>query len=89
MIEQLARSLFNDIKSAIPTATSELPERELRSLLERTLRKMNLVSRDEFDAQQAVLLRTREKLEALEKQLSELESNGNTTKDSSEDKPGA
>ncbi|WP_439135798.1 accessory factor UbiK family protein [Pseudomaricurvus sp.] len=73
MIEQLARSLFNDLKSAIPTATSELPERELRSLLERTLRKMNLVSRDEFDAQQAVLLRTREKLEALEKHISELE----------------
>ncbi|GAB3111524.1 accessory factor UbiK family protein [Pseudomaricurvus hydrocarbonicus] len=73
MIEQLARSLLNDLKAAIPSSTSELPERELRSLLERTLRKMNLVSRDEFDAQQAVLMRTREKLEALEQQLAELE----------------
>lgn len=73
MIEQLARSLLNDLKAAIPTTTAELPERELRSLLERTLRRMNLVSREEFDAQQAVLLRTRQKLEALEQQLAELE----------------
>jgi BMFP domain-containing protein YqiC len=73
MIEQLARSLLNDLKAAIPTSTSELPERELRSLLERTLRNMNLVSREEFDAQQAVLLRTREKLEALETLMAEME----------------
>lgn len=73
MIEQLARSLLNDLKATIPTTTAELPERELRSLLERTLRRMNLVSREEFDAQQAVLLRTRQKLEALEQQLAELE----------------
>lgn len=73
MIEQLARSLLNDLKAAIPTATTDLPEKELRALLEGVLRKMNLVSREEFDAQQAVLLRTREKLEALEKQLDELE----------------
>ncbi len=73
MIEHLARSLLNDLKSAIPTATHDLPEKELRALLERTLRTLNLVSREEFDAQQAVLMRTREKLEALEKQLAELE----------------
>ena len=73
MIEQLARSLLNDLKAAIPTSTADWPERELRSLLERTLRSMNLVSRDEFDAQQAVLLRTREKLERLEKLMAELE----------------
>lgn len=78
MIEQLARSLLNDLKAAIPTTTAELPERELRSLLERTLRSMNLVSREEFDAQQAVLLRTREKLEALEQQMTTLESQADT-----------
>ena len=37
------------------------------------LRKLELVSRDEFDVQQAVLLRTREKLEALEKTVAALE----------------
>jgi hypothetical protein len=34
---------------------------------------MNLVTREEFDIQSAVLLRTREKLEALEQRLAELE----------------
>lgn len=73
MIEQLARSFLSDLKAALPGNTSDLPEKELRSLLEGTLNRMNLVSRQEFDAQQAVLLRTREKLESLEKQLIELE----------------
>jgi len=45
----------------------------VQQLLARQLNKMNLVSRDEFEAQQAVLLRTREKLDALEKQLAEIE----------------
>ncbi len=73
MFEQLTRSLLNDLKTAIPTTTKDLPEKELRSLLESAVRKMNLVSREEFDAQQAVLLRTREKLESLEAQLESLE----------------
>lgn len=37
------------------------------------LSKLDLVTREEFDAQQAVLLRTREKVEALEKKVAELE----------------
>ena len=73
MIDQLARTLFNDLKAAIPSTTADLPEKEFRLLLESALRKMNLVSREEFDAQQAVLLRTREKMEALEADLAELE----------------
>ena len=45
----------------------------MRGLLEGGLQKMNLVTREEFDIQSAVLLRTREKLEALEKRLAALE----------------
>jgi len=48
-------------------------ERNLRTALEAALRKMNLVSRDEFEIQQAVLQRSREKLEALEGRVRELE----------------
>lgn len=73
MIEQLARSFLSDLKNILPNSTADLPEKELRSLLEGALKKMNLVSREEFDAQQAVLMRTREKLELLEQQLYELE----------------
>lgn len=73
MIENIARSIFGEIKNAIPTKVTDLPERELRALLEGVLKKLNLVSREEFDAQQAVLARTRSKIEALEVQLAELE----------------
>ena len=46
---------------------------EAKGLLQSMLAKLNLVSREEFDAQQAVLLRTRAKLEQLEKQLAEIQ----------------
>lgn len=46
-------------------------ESNVRSLLQSTLSKMNLVTREEFDVQSAVLQRTREKLEQLEKQVTE------------------
>ncbi|MDH3750929.1 MAG: accessory factor UbiK family protein, partial [Gammaproteobacteria bacterium] len=37
--------------------------------------KLDLVTRDEFEVQEAVLARTREKLEALEERLKEYEQN--------------
>ena len=47
-------------------------ETKLQALLQSGFSKMNVVSRDEFDAQLAVLQRTRARVEALEKQLAEL-----------------
>ena len=47
-------------------------QNNVRSLLQSTLTKMNLVTREEFDVQSAVLQRTREKLEQLEKQIEKL-----------------
>ena len=47
-------------------------ERNLRALVQGGLAKMDVVTRDEFDAQAAVLTRTRAKLDQLEKQLQEL-----------------
>jgi len=48
-------------------------ERNLRTALEAALGQLQLVTRDEFEIQQAVLMRTREKLEALEARVIELE----------------
>ena len=45
----------------------------IKALLQSSLSKMNLVGREEFDVQSALLVRTREKLDQLEKQLAELE----------------
>jgi BMFP domain-containing protein YqiC len=48
-------------------------ERNMRAVLEAGLTKLDLVTREEFDVQSAVLARTRAKLEHLEAQVAELE----------------
>ncbi len=48
-------------------------EKHLKAMLQSALSKLDVVSRDEFETQQAVLLRTRERLEALEARVAELE----------------
>ena len=45
----------------------------VKAVLEASLTRMDVVTREEFDAQSALLRRTREKLDKLEKQLAELE----------------
>lgn len=48
-------------------------ESHARATVMSVLAKLELVTREEFDAQQAVLLRTREKVDALELRVAELE----------------
>jgi len=48
-------------------------EHNIHSLLQDTFSKLNLVTREEFDIQSALLQRTREKLDKLEDQIAELE----------------
>jgi BMFP domain-containing protein YqiC len=70
-LDELAQRL----SSLLPVSMGELQqdmERNLRAGLESSLRKMNLVSREEFDVQTAVLLRTREKVEKLEQLVEQL-----------------
>ena len=54
-------------------ALGEEVQMQIRSAMNSALQKMDLVTREEFDTQQAVLTRSREKLDALEKQIAELE----------------
>lgn len=49
-------------------------QRNLKALLSQQFARLELVTRDEFDAQVRVLARTREKLQELERRLAELES---------------
>ena len=49
-------------------------EHNMKALIGSALSKFELVNRDEFDAQVAVLRHTRERLEALEKKVEELQS---------------
>ncbi len=51
-------------------------QKNLKAMLSQSFTKMDLVTREEFDVQAAVLLRTREKLAALEARLAEIEKRG-------------
>ncbi len=70
-LEELTKRISSLIPGDVKYMQDDI-ENNVRSLLQATLSKMNLVSREEFDVQSAVLLRTREKLEQLEKQLEQL-----------------
>lgn len=70
--DDLSRRVSEGMPSGLQALQGDF-ERNLRAALEAALRKMNLVSRDEFEIQQAVLQRSREKLEALEQRIAELE----------------
>lgn len=48
-------------------------QRNLRAMTQAWLRELDVVTREEFDAQCAVLARTRARLEVLEQQIAELE----------------
>ena len=71
-IEELAKKLADAVPGGIRTIRSDL-EDSFRTVLQTGLNKMDLVTREEFEVQEAVLQRTREKLEALEKRLEEFE----------------
>lgn len=74
MITDFAQRLLHELQKNLPQLSALVPKRELHLALQSVLSRMDLVTREEFDAQQAVLLRTREKLEQLEQQLAEIES---------------
>lgn len=71
-IENLARKLVDSVPEGLRSVREDL-ENNFRSVLRASLSKLDLVTREEFEVQEAVLLRTREKLEALEAQLAALE----------------
>ena len=71
-LDDLAKKLSGFMPSSLQGLQEDF-ESNMRSGLESGLRKMNLVTREEFDIQSAVLLRTREKLEVLEKLVENLE----------------
>jgi BMFP domain-containing protein YqiC len=75
-IEELARQLAAAVPKNLRALGEDL-EKNFRSLLQAGFERMDLVTREEFDLQAAVLERTREKLEALEARLLLLEGSPN------------
>ncbi len=71
-LDELVRRVVDVLPEGAGTLEREVRS-TLRSVLGAALERMDLVSREEFDVQQAVLERTRDKLERLERTVAELE----------------
>lgn len=71
-LDDLARQLAATLPPGLREAQQDF-QRQARALLQSTLTRMNLVTREEFDVQQHVLATTRAKLTELERKVTELE----------------
>lgn len=69
--------LFQDFQHRMSDLLKHSPakdvERNVKAMLSQGFSKLDLVTREEFDTQTQVLLRTRTRLEELERRVAELE----------------
>ncbi len=65
--------VVENLRRVMPSGLTQEVERNFRSALTAALTKLDLVTREEFEVQSQVLARTRTKLEALEKQVADME----------------
>ena len=71
-LDELARQLAASVPQNLKVLGQDL-ERMFQTLPQSGIERMELVSREEFDVQRAVLERTRGKLESMEARLADLE----------------
>ena len=70
-LESIAQQLHNALPQGLKNVGNDLEEK-FKQILQAQLAKLDVVTREEFDVQSQVLLRTREKLNDLEKRLDQL-----------------
>lgn len=71
-LEELAKQISDAVPPGVKSM-AEGAEARVKQVLQAQLSRLDFVSREEFDVQSQVLVRTREKLQALEERLEELE----------------
>ncbi|QWT19277.1 accessory factor UbiK family protein [Bacillus sp. NP157] len=71
-IDQLAERLASLVPPGLAQAREDM-HANFKDILAQGLRRLDLVTREEFDVQSQVLARTRERLESLEKRVASLE----------------
>lgn len=71
-IDKLARRLAASLPQGLLAVRDDV-EQNFRAVLKSSLARMDLVTREEFEVQELVLARTREKLDALEKRVADYE----------------
>lgn len=72
MLDEVAQKLSSVLPGSFQAVQQDI-EKNFKTVLQNAFSKMDLVSREEFDVQSSVLSRTRAKVDAMEKQLAELE----------------
>ncbi len=72
IIDDLAKRLADSLPDSLRALQMDV-DQNFRAVLQAGISKLDLVSREEFDVQQGVLRRTRERLEALEARLASME----------------
>ncbi|MEE4379906.1 MAG: accessory factor UbiK family protein [Candidatus Competibacteraceae bacterium] len=72
ILDELSKRFTEIVPASVRQLQTDM-EKNFHAVLQATFAKMDLVTREEFDVQQAVLARTRTKLENLEKQVASLE----------------
>lgn len=78
-LEDIARQIANSVPPGVKNMAEEA-EVKIKQTLQAQLSKLDLVTREEFDIQTQVLIKTREKLEAMEVRLAALEAEQNAEK---------
>ncbi len=73
LAEGLSEQFAQFLNGAKELPGQQVVQQQIQSMLQQTFSRLDLVTREEFETQKAVLLRTREKLEALERMVAELE----------------
>ena len=71
-LEDIARQIADSVPPGVKNMAEEA-EGKIKQVLQSQLSKLDLVTREEFDIQTQVLIKTREKLEATEVRLAALE----------------
>ncbi|MFQ5546007.1 MAG: accessory factor UbiK family protein [Acidiferrobacterales bacterium] len=61
------------VSNVLPSQLSSDVKKNMRAALQSALERLDLVTREELEVQEAVLARTREKLQELEKKITALE----------------
>lgn len=79
VIDDLAKKLIEALPDSVKHAKNDL-QKTFHSILQSAFAKLDLVTREEFDVQAAVLAKTRNKLDILERAVAELEEKLGATK---------
>ncbi|OAJ34589.1 ubiquinone biosynthesis accessory factor UbiK [Piscirickettsia salmonis] len=72
LFDDMAKKIAEAMPSGLKSMQEDL-ERNMKTVLQSSFQKMDLVTREEFDIQSAVLAKTRLMVEALERRVDELE----------------